>query len=214
AYCIQNEAFLSITQIPSAQISTVDGAKSYSLTNHNSLLQMMDGALSGKTGFTARAGYCYVGAYRSGNHTYTFALLACGWPSHRDYKWSDARQLIAYAEENYSDRILAEGQTAVTIPVSDAVTVSNHRIMHPETIAAHTTGETIIAFLSDTDEVDIRYDLPESVAAPVEAGTAVGSEKLYLNGVLYAEREITLSESVARYDLRWCLDRVIRMFLL
>ena len=112
AYCIRNKDFLAITQTASAQISTTDGSEQYSLTNHNTLLEMMDGVLSGKTGFTAKAGYCYVGAYQNGEHTYTFALLACGWPSHREYKWSDSEQLIDYANDHYSDRVLLSEGTA------------------------------------------------------------------------------------------------------
>ena len=39
----------------------ISGARSVSCVNRNALLTMMDGALSGKTGFTSKAGYCYVG---------------------------------------------------------------------------------------------------------------------------------------------------------
>ena len=44
----------------------VDCHRSFSCQNHNAFLTMMDGALSGKTGFTGKAGYCYVGALESG----------------------------------------------------------------------------------------------------------------------------------------------------
>lgn len=93
AYCIQNETFLKITQTLSAEIATADGARSWTLTNHNAFLQMKDGSISGKTGFTAKAGYCYVGAYQSGRHVYTYALLACGWPNHKEYKGSMKKSL-------------------------------------------------------------------------------------------------------------------------
>lgn len=39
---------------------------------------MMDGALSGKTGFTGNAGYCYVGALKRDDRTFIVALLAAG----------------------------------------------------------------------------------------------------------------------------------------
>ena len=42
---------------------------------------MMDGALTGKTGFTADAGYCYAGALERDGKTFIVALLACGWPN-------------------------------------------------------------------------------------------------------------------------------------
>lgn len=55
---------------------------------------MMEGALTGKTGFTNKAGYCYVGALERDGRRFTIALLACGWPNHKTYKWSDARTLF------------------------------------------------------------------------------------------------------------------------
>ena len=65
---------------------------------------MMDGAISGKTGFTADAGYCYVGALRRDERTFIVALLACGWPNHKGYKWSDTKKLMEYGLSNYEYR--------------------------------------------------------------------------------------------------------------
>ncbi len=65
---------------------------------------MMEGALTGKTGFTADAGYCYVGALRRDERTFIVALLACGWPNNKSYKWKDTRKLMEYALENYEYR--------------------------------------------------------------------------------------------------------------
>ena len=76
AACIQNDKFLKITQTVSKTISSIDGTFQATLNNHNALLSMVEGVISGKTGFTAKAGYCYVGAYRKEDRTYTFALLA------------------------------------------------------------------------------------------------------------------------------------------
>ena len=50
---------------------------------------MMEGAISGKTGFTAKAGYCYVAAFERDGERYCIALLACGWPNNKTYKWKD-----------------------------------------------------------------------------------------------------------------------------
>ena len=62
---------------------------------------MMEGALSGKTGFTNKAGYCYVGALRQGEEEYVIALLACGWPNNKTYKWKDAKALFTYGLSQY-----------------------------------------------------------------------------------------------------------------
>lgn len=114
SYCIKEspkkEQFLEITRAASHSFhniitkedgSVVSGTRSFSCNNHNAFLNMMDGALSGKTGFTGDAGYCYVGALERDGKTFVVALLACGWPNNKSYKWSDTKKLMNYGLENY-----------------------------------------------------------------------------------------------------------------
>lgn len=65
AYCTYfspfSEEFIKITGTSSYSFINEEG-RSFSCVNHNAFLHMMDGAVSGKTGFTNKAGYCYVGA--------------------------------------------------------------------------------------------------------------------------------------------------------
>lgn len=66
AYCItessKQDLFLEITRTTS--YSFYRNKRNFTCSNHNAFLGMMEGALSGKTGFTNKAGYCYVGALR------------------------------------------------------------------------------------------------------------------------------------------------------
>ena len=103
-YCIkespQRESFLAITGKDSYTFTDLSGQRTFSLRNHNAFLTMMEGALTGKTGFTADAGYCYVGALENGGRTFIVALLACGWPGNKGYKWEDTRKLMQYGIES------------------------------------------------------------------------------------------------------------------
>lgn len=103
SYCIgespRKEEFLKITRTANYAFSA--NGRSFSCVNHNAFLNMMDGALSGKTGFTNKAGYCYVGALQRDGRTFVVALLACGWPNNKSYKWSDTRELMQYGIDNY-----------------------------------------------------------------------------------------------------------------
>jgi D-alanyl-D-alanine carboxypeptidase (penicillin-binding protein 5/6) len=114
SYCIKKspkkEQFLEITRTASHSFHNIitkedgtveSGSRSFSCNNHNAFLNMMDGALSGKTGFTCDAGYCYVGALERDGRTFVVALLACGWPNNKSYKWSDTKKLMNYGIENY-----------------------------------------------------------------------------------------------------------------
>ena len=80
---------------------------------------MMDGALTGKTGFTADAGYCYVGALRQDGKTLIVSLLACGCTNNKNYKWSDTRKLMNYGLKNYSYQDIFQKKEFENIPVQE-----------------------------------------------------------------------------------------------
>ena len=132
-YCIMNskkqEEFLTITRTETYQFQDVEGKRSFSCYNHNAFLNMMDGALSGKTGFTSDAGYCYVGALRRDERTFIVALLACGWPNNKSYKWSDMRTLMTYALDHYQYKTFE-----IELPVRQ-IFINNGIKAHSDTIA-------------------------------------------------------------------------------
>ena len=64
-------------------------------------LKMMDGAVSGKTGFTETPDTVMWVRWNRMEKTYIVALLACGWPNNRTYKWSDTRKLMEYGLAAY-----------------------------------------------------------------------------------------------------------------
>ena len=66
-------------------------------SNHNRLLMETDYCISGKTGFTTKAGYCYVAAVEKDGRKMCLSLLGCGWPNNKNYKWADAKSLVEYA---------------------------------------------------------------------------------------------------------------------
>lgn len=129
AYCIrespQKDAFLRITRAENYSFSA--NSRSFSCYNHNAFLSMMDGALSGKTGFTNKAGYCYVGALERDGRTFVVSLLACGWPNNKTYKWSDTRELMEYGLEHYSYKSFLDEGTRFDEKLLQPVPVLNGR---------------------------------------------------------------------------------------
>ena len=125
-YCLfqspERGGFLRVTRAPSHAFSDISGTRTFSCVNHNALLTTTKGAISGKTGFTAGAGYCYVGAVKKGEKTFIAALLGCGWPPHRTYKWEDMGRLLAFGDENYDFyEILKETPELPPIPVKNGI---------------------------------------------------------------------------------------------
>lgn len=130
AYCIgkspKKQEFLDITRAQGYSFSA--NGRSFSCVNHNAFLNMMAGALTGKTGFTNKAGYCYVGALTRDGRTFVVALLACGWPNNKSYKWADTKKLMQYGIDNYfyrsfdQDGINFDGDCLPPIPVQNGQT--------------------------------------------------------------------------------------------
>jgi D-alanyl-D-alanine carboxypeptidase (penicillin-binding protein 5/6) len=74
-------------------VATVDGARSYKLTNRNALIGRYDGAVGVKSGFTAKAGKCVIAlAERSGVRVLLVMLGG------RD-RWWDAHAMLNHAFE-------------------------------------------------------------------------------------------------------------------
>ena len=65
------ETFLEITRTASRTIQDESGNRSFYLANHNALLSQCAEVLSGKTGFTGKAGYCYVAALKKEGKAFT-----------------------------------------------------------------------------------------------------------------------------------------------
>lgn len=211
AYCIQNEDFLEITQTASRQIKTVDGKRTYSLNNHNALRTMMDGVVSGKTGFTGDAGYCYVGAWEQDGKRFAFALLACGWPNNKGYKWKDAKKLIAFGDDNYGKRTFTEAAQDMKIPLHGGVR-DEGGVRYPSEIGARSEEVELEALLSEKDEITVDTDLADAVYAPAKKGDKVGEERVYLNGCLLQTRDVRLTESADLLDLFWAVRKAVSAY--
>lgn len=211
SYCIENPEFLEITQTSSKQIQNVSETRSYSLTNHNALLSMVDGVISGKTGFTGNAGYCYVGAYEKEGRKYALALLACGWPNNKTYKWSDAKKLIAYGNENYEQGTLTSSGEELLLSLKGGVCIQDG-YQYPNEIHARWGDTRMEMLLSETDEITTDLDIPDCIAAPAEEGTVIGKETIYLNQCPIASQDIYLTETIEKFDFDWCLKTVLSRF--
>lgn len=218
-YCIMEsaarETFLEITSTMSYVFSNADGSRSFSCVNHNAFLGMMEGALSGKTGFTNNAGYCYVGALRQDGKTFIVALLACGWPNNKTYKWSDTKKLMNYGLEHYDYRSVYQEPVLEPIPVLDGIPDS--QIPGDDAWAevyADNEGAKEERFLLRKDEsVSVTYETEKSLKAPVEAGVQVGCVRYLLNGQVLMEFPIRTKTSVERIGYEWCLKYILDRFV-
>ncbi len=233
SYCVKKSPksaeFLEITRTPSysfrnkkvAEDGTIsNGNRSFSCNNHNAFLNMMEGALSGKTGFTGNAGYCYVGALESEGRTFVVALLGCGWPNNKTYKWSDTKKLMQYGIENYQPVVLEEQKKNEELPktvlVTDAKTADYSRI---QTVPVEVIEDTSVSgfetlLLRKDEKVELECNWEHTLEAPLELGTVVGRITYRVNGEVVKKEKIVCGEYVEKCDFSWGIERILERFFL
>lgn len=231
-YCLKQsekaEEFLTITGTTSYTFTNRKGDRSYGCTNHNALLSILTGAVSGKTGFTGNAGYCYVGAVEQDGKSLIVALLACGWPNHKGYKWVDTKKLVQYGLSNFEKRTIVQRNLSTdAVLVQDGVQPFVRTEVCFDRAPAEGTGDMAAEWrqeeqetLSDLtvlarmdEQVETRIDLAGALAAPVQKGQQVGTVQFLLAGELYAEYPVAAVESVGVRDYRYCFMEILNLFL-
>lgn len=220
AYCVtdsaQKDKFLEITRTISYDFTNVGGGRSFHCNNHNAFLGMMQEALSGKTGFTNNAGYCYVGAIESEGRTFTVALLACGWPNNRSYKWSDMKTLALYGMENYQYQELYEHKEFQDIPVVNGIAGKQGTPYEEASVPVVIEGqeETFPYLLAEQDQVEVKTKIAETLTAPVANHTEVGEVSYYLNGQLIKRYAVYTDGAVEERTFGWICRYIWEVFLL
>lgn len=213
-YCISQSPkkgeFLEITRTPSYSFQDVSGKRSFSCNNHNAFLSMMEGALSGKTGFTSEAGYCYIGALEQDGKTLIVALLGCGWPNHKNYKWQDTRALMEYGLEHYTLHSFSEAklpQIPSVIPVEKGQGEKLGEMAQVSTVRRET--EDMKLLLGAEDEVRTVYRGKTFLEAPVKEGDKIGEISYELNGETWKTEDVVAGNDVKKIDYAWCLKQTI-----
>ena len=216
-YCIKTSPkateFLAVTQTRSYTFWDLEKKNMFNCCNHNVLLDQMEGAISGKTGFTAKAGYCYTGALERDGKCLIVTLLACGWPNHKNYKWADAAKLLNYGLESYTYRDVLDhswkpGRIEVTDGVYDGLLQTKSSASLTLVSPALDPARSLPVLLKETEIPKKDIFLPELIEAPVKKGEKVGSVTYSIDGMLLAEYPVYAAETIEKIDYGWCMEQV------
>ncbi len=206
-YCVfvseEKEKFQEICQTRQYTFTSSDGTRQFTVYNKNALLDQMDGVLAGKTGFTGNAGYCYVCAVTVHGKHFIVALLACGWPHNKHYKWADTRALLAYGDANYEYReIELTGTQVPAVPVADGL----------EATVAGTCEGKLTVLLSDTETVQQRFIPEDGLTAPVARGDTIGTLQVSIGDTRLAGYPVYAAETVDKKDFSYYIGTVFDAF--
>ena len=217
-YCImtsgEKETFLEVTRTKEYQFQDTDRKRTFSCHNHNAFLDMMDGALSGKTGFTAEAGYCYVGSLRRDERTFIVALLACGWPDNKGYKWKDTRRLMEYGLEHYHYREAYMNTVPDKLLIVDAFDPEiPYQTSEKISLRVKNSEKSKKILLREEEEIRMEIKTVKCKKAPVKKGEKAGTVSYYLADEKIAENVVVTERAVEKRTWEKCMKIVTAKFL-
>lgn len=199
-----NEQFLDITRTKQFTIWDLDRHRTYNLSNYNRLLFEDRECVSGKTGFTGNAGYCYVAAIDRGEKHFLVAVLASGWPPDKKWKWEDVRKLVDYANQTYEFREVGYAPQQTRIEVKNGRTDSCM-------LEILTRKQKVL--MREDETVQIQYLYPKSLVAPVNIDRKVGMACYRIGSDVIAGFPIRVMEEVKENGYIWKLETLWSFFL-
>lgn len=155
------------------------------LTNHNKLLEKLDGCIGLKTGYTRAAGRTLVSCVQRNGQRLAAVTLQDG------NDWADHAALYEYGFSTYPlHRAVRIGETVGTAAVVGGVSAS-------VPLAA---AQSFSWPLAEGEKLEIRFDLPESLAAPLTAGEPAGQAVFTLDGEEVGQVDLLCAKAVAEAE--------------
>ncbi|ONI40468.1 hypothetical protein AN639_04545 [Candidatus Epulonipiscium fishelsonii] len=203
SYALDNPKFVEIINTPNITIPTnpLEGSIRHDLINKNRFLHMVTGSKGVKTGYTSKAGHCFVGAAeRNGMELIGVALGNFG-TSGKSKKYTDVQKMIEYGFANYKPYVVLDKEQ-----ILDSVTVKTGK---KESVQLRSNEQIKLPLTKDEVEtVELSVTKPQEVEAPIKEDDEIGRVDVVLNGEvlasvpLYAEEKVeklTIFEQIKKY---------------
>lgn len=180
-YALENPDFAQIVSTKNIKIPSKEESYRF-LSNKNRLLNSLEGCIGVKTGFTSKAGRCLVSAVEREGMRVVCVVLNCG------PMFEESAELINSVFNKYKGySILEPYQFIADIPLGNGE--SNFVQVYSK------NG----LFLSLTEEefanINIIYDLPKVLSAPVKSNEVVGKIEVYYGKhLIFSEKIYTIDD--------------------
>ena len=178
----------------------------YSFVNKDRLLSEYEGAIGMKTGFTGKAGHCFVGAANRGNITLVSVVLASGWgTAGKSRKWIDTKALLNYGFNNYKKYSIIDGSEKMNVPIDKA----------EKEIVELKYDDSVDLLLSENEKANLKIEneLPQNVTAPINYGDSVGVGKIYTGNTLLKTVKIISAENIEKIGVEYNIKKLINQWL-
>lgn len=195
AYALNNNKFCEIIETPNITITEVHNKRQVNVNNADSFLNTFEGAIGVKTGYTNRAGHCFVGGATREDNTLISVVLASGWGDHGKVgKWTDTQKIMEYGFENFSmEEVVFENNFIGEVEILESPTKSINCV----------TEEGFIEMLSkeELENVELNINYINTLTAPVLKGEKIGTMEVKLYDEILKEINLLSYESAKRFNL-------------
>ena len=203
-YALKNQ---NLMKIMNTRDYTFKSSKTtYSFVNKDRLLSEYEGAIGMKTGFTGKAGHCFVGAANRGDVTLVSVVLASGWgTAGKSRKWIDTKALLNYGFNNYKKYSIINGSEKMNISIDKA----------EKEIAELKYKDSVDLLLSENEKANLKIEneLPQNITAPINYGDSVGIGKIYTGNTLLKTVKIISAENIEKIGVEYNIKKLINQWL-
>ena len=201
AYALKNKKFSEIVCVKQKKIPWQSSQWDRLLTNHNKLLDMYEGCDGVKTGFTKAAGRCLVSsATRNGWKAVAVTLNA---PN----DWQDHIKMFNKSFDSYIvHTVINKNEHIKTIPVLYG--------KEDKILLKCKNNIDLVVKKDETDIIDIIYNVPNSVEAPIRFGQVLGDVSILLNNVKVKSINLYSDKSIEEVGLDITIAKIIKNWIL
>ncbi|MBQ7579378.1 MAG: D-alanyl-D-alanine carboxypeptidase [Clostridia bacterium] len=198
AYAMKNEIFKKIVGTKSIKIEREKGNYPVVIKNKNKLLKNMENATGIKTGYTKKAGRCFVGSAQKNGMEVICVLLNC------NPMFQECENLLNKAFDEFS-----------MVNLLDEYKTRNVSVLNgekPSVLVCSNSGFNFPLKDEEKTNISIIENVPNSINAPIKANESVGEIEIYLkNDLIFCEKIYTIEEVKAN-DYFSKLKRIIEGF--
>lgn len=144
---------------------------------------------------------------------YIVALLGCGWPGHKSWKWQDTKSLLCYGFGHYRYREIKAIPKIPTVEVEEGCK-ENSELFSKIFLQGTAEKPSFRMLLKDDEKIYVKVKMNEWQKAPVCKGELIGTVLYTLNGKIVYQTPVLAKEQIDRRNFWWVLKKVIKIYLI
>ena len=169
----------------------------FTLTNTNRLVRYYEGCNGLKTGSTDKAGYCISATAKRGNMQLIAVIMGA---KTRDERNQAARELLDFGFANFA--LYERGEEFI----ESADVLGGIK----DYVSLYSSPYTSVVDKSRLSSIELVYDIPESLTAPISNGQIVGSIIYKIDGEQIGKSDIYASETVEKIGFWDIFIRILK----